>query len=239
MTKPIPGVAEQALTAADAVFGDGYSAILYGSWARGDVLEGRSDVNLLLVVPGLPSQSLLGLSEVLREFEDQRIAPPLLFTAGEWQRVGDSFPIEITDMQGAYRVLRGADVVAGVRVVPADLRRALEAELWGKLLRLRVDYALYAAHPDLLAAVVGFSVGSIRVLLRGALRLGGLPVPPADGPLAGEAGRVCGFDPAPLSELLARRRQTAWRCQAPLFEAYLGIVEQATRYVDTVQPGVP
>lgn len=238
MADRIPRLAERAVEAADREIGAGCSAVLYGSWARGDVVADRSDVNLLLVVPEIGPDLLARLSGVLREFEDHRMAPPLLFTAAEWSRAGDSFPIEITDMKSAYRVLRGADPVAGISVAPADLRRSLEAELRGKLLRLRVDYGLYSAHSDLLAGVVGHSIGSIRVLLRALVVLGGRAAPETDDRLASEAGTLCGFDPAPLTAVLAHRRHTGWHCQASQFEAYLGVVEQATHYVDTVQTGV-
>jgi hypothetical protein len=238
MTGTMPRLAERLLVRAEAQFGADLSAVLYGSWARGDVLDGRSDINLLLVAARITPAELRALSGELAAFEAERMAPPLLFTAAEWRRAGDSFPTEITDMKLAYRVLRGADPVAGMAVRTGDLRRSLESELRGKLLRLRADYALYAARPDLLAAVVGHSIGSFRVLFRGVLTLGGVAVPSDDGGLAQAASRLCGFPPGPLEEVLAHRRHTAWRCQADLFESYLGIIEQTTHYVDTVHPGV-
>ena len=238
MTGAISSLAERLLVRADALFGADFSAVLYGSWVRGDVLRGRSDVNLLLVADRITPPELRGLSGELAAFEAERMAPPLLFTAAEWQRAADSFPIEITDMKLAYRVLRGTDPVAGMAVRTVDLRRSLESELRGKLLRLRADYALYAVRPELLAAVVGHSIGSFRVLFRGVLTLGGVEVPSDDGGLAQAAGRLCGFAPGPLEEALTHRRHTAWRCPADLFEHYLGIIEQTTHYVDTVHPGV-
>ncbi|MBS1240795.1 MAG: hypothetical protein H6R40_222 [Gemmatimonadetes bacterium] len=238
MTRAIPKVVERLLARADTQLGPEYSAVLYGSWVRGDVLEGRSDVNLLLVAPRITPAELRGLSGELAVFEAERMAPPLLFTTEEWRRAGDSFPIEITDMKLAYRMLRGADPLAGMKVRPGDLRRSLESELRGKLLRLRADYALYASRPELLAAVVGHSIGSFRVLFRGVLTLGAVAVPGDDGALAQAAGRLCGFAPGPLEAALAHRRHTAWRCAPDVFESYLGVIERTTLYVDTVHPGV-
>ena len=238
MTAAIPRLAERLLERTDALYGKDYSAVLYGSWARGDLLQGRSDINLLLVTPRVTPADLRALSEALAAFEAERMAPPLLFTGAEWQRAADSFPIEITDMQLAYRVLRGTDPVAGKAVRNGDLRRSLESELRGKLLRLRADFALYASRPELLAAVVGHSIGSFRVLFRGVLTLGGVTVPADDAALAKAAGQLCGFAPGGLEEALAHRRHTAWRCPPELFETYLGVIEDATHYVDTVHPGV-
>ena len=53
------------LAAADAALGAGYSALLYGSAARGDYIAGRSDINLLLVLddpsPGAPARAGAGV----------------------------------------------------------------------------------------------------------------------------------------------------------------------------------
>ena len=39
--------------------------------------------------------------------------PPLLISRAEWARAADAFPIEISDMRAAYRLLRGDDPLAG------------------------------------------------------------------------------------------------------------------------------
>jgi predicted nucleotidyltransferase len=237
MADAMPRLVEQLLTRADAVLG-AYSAILFGSLVRGDYRENRSDVNLLIVSDGLTPSHLRDLSAELAAFETARLPPPMLFSRAEWSRAADVFPIEITDMRQAYRVVRGNDPLAGVTVDPADLRRALEAELRGKLLRLRSSYALYSGKPEQLAAVVGHSVGSIRVLLRAALALTDEPVPADDAALAEVAARRIGVPAATLGPLLGHRRDLAWSCPAELFESYLAAVDQAVHYVDTVQPGV-
>jgi len=232
-----PRIVERFLERTEALFHTDYSAVLYGSAARGNYVEGRSDVNLLVVTSRLTPVELRGLGAELREFERQRFAPPLLITATEWARAADVFPIEITDMKLAYRVLKGADPVATQSVRPGDLRRALEAEFRGKLLRLRVHFGLYGDDPEALATVVGHSAGSIRVLLRCMLALAGRSGPMDDTALAAAAAALCGCSAAPLEQLLGHRRHIAWQCPPDLFEAYLGVVEQATHYIDHVHPG--
>jgi hypothetical protein len=122
-------------------------------------------------------------------------------------------------------------------VRPGDLQRALESELRGKLLRLRLDYGLYHADEDRLAAVVGYSVGSIRVLLRSALALAGVPSPASDAELLREVSGMIRLDHAPLERVLAHRRNPSWRCPRQLFESYVEVVEQATRFVDGYHAG--
>ncbi|HEX9895453.1 MAG TPA: hypothetical protein VGA78_16100, partial [Gemmatimonadales bacterium] len=121
---------------------------------------------------------------------------------------------------------------AALEVRLGDLQRALESELRGKLLRIRLDYGLYHAHEERLAAVVGHSIGSVRVLLRSSLALAGLATPATDAELVPAIGGLIGLDSAPLERLLAHRRNPSWRCPRPLFESYIGIVEQTTRFAD-------
>lgn len=225
------------LERADRLFGDGYSGVLHGSLVRGDFLPDRSDVNLLVVTDQVSVADLREISAQLALFEQERMSPPLLIPRSEWECAADVFPIEITDIRSAYRVVRGADPVMSCSVRPRDLQRALESELRGKLLRLRLDYGLYHADEDRLAAVVGYSVGSIRVLLRSALALAGVPSPASDTELAREASGMIRLDHAPLERVLAHRRNPSWRCPRQLFESYVGVVEQATRFVDGYHAG--
>jgi predicted nucleotidyltransferase len=228
---------DRFLARADEVFPGNCTVVLYGSAARGDWVSGRSDLNLMLIADAIRPQDLARFGPEVGHFEMERMAPPYFVSRPEWERAGDAFPIEITDMRLAYRVLRGPDPIAGAEVQPRDLRRALEAELRGKLLRLRADYALYSGRPDLLAAVVAASAGSFRVLLRVLLVLARRE-PPADDPsLAAAIGALIGGPAEPLATAFAHRRDAAWSCQAPLFESYLAVVQQATRFVDTFTPG--
>src|SRR5262249_30616320 len=80
---------------ADAVLPQGYSAVLYGSAARGDFVPGWSDINLMVVVDALAREALRGLGPGLGEWRKAAGEPPLLITRPEWARASDVFPIEI------------------------------------------------------------------------------------------------------------------------------------------------
>jgi len=236
--QPFQRIVDRFLARADEVFPGSCTVVLYGSAARGDWVPQRSDLNLLLIAEAVQPRDLPRFRPEVGDFEKERMAPPYFFSQLEWLRAADVFPIEIADMRLAYRVLRGPDPVAAAVVRPGDLRRALEADLRGKLLRLRADYALYAERPDLLAAVVASSAGSLRVLLRTTLVLAGQVPPQDDAGLAAAVGTLVRAPVESLVTALAHRRDPAWSCQASLFESYLGVVEQATRFVDTFTPGV-
>jgi len=97
------------LAAADAALGAGYSALLYGSGARGDYIPGRSNINLMLVLDDPSPARLRALAPAFAAWRKTAAEPPLLISRAEWARASDVFPIEITDMRAGYRVLRGAD----------------------------------------------------------------------------------------------------------------------------------
>jgi hypothetical protein len=237
MRATVSRVVEPFLTEADRVLGTGYSAMLYGSAARNDFVPGRSDINLMLVVDELSPTVLRSLSRAFTGWRKSTREPPLILSRLEWTRATDAFPIEITDMRHSYQVLRGADPLQGIKVDHTDLRKALEREFRGKLLRLRQGYASYAPEPGALGSLGLESAATILVLLRGMLTLLGKPVPAEPTELASAAADAAGFEAEDLLYVVRHRSDREWRCGAPEFEKYMNAVEQAARFLDQLQLG--
>jgi hypothetical protein len=221
----------------DQALGESYSLVAYGSSARGEFLPGVSDLNLLLVAERFDLPLLRKTGAALREFEQSGHPPPLLMVREEWQRAGDVFPIEITDMQAAHETLRGADPLPGIAVDRSDLRRALEQELRGKLLRLRQAYALHADDPQVLETVVAMSVSSVAALLRVLGLLVGLPVPRETPAMLRLVGPALSVDLGVVALLWEERRRGAAECPPERFEQYLAAIAAAIRFVDQFTGG--
>lgn len=216
----------------------GCSAVLYGSAARGDWDARRSDVNLLVVLDDASPAALERLTPAVSAWHDRGWTPPLLVGRDEWQRATDVFPIEITDMQLAYRVLTGPDPVAPLRVEPADLRRALEQSLRGTLVHLRQAYARFSGMMPTLGGFASTSISEVLVLLRStAVLLGREPGHSAEATVAVLAD-LLGEDAAAVREIAARRREPEWPCSSECFASYLGAIRRAVDAVDSFQPGV-
>lgn len=227
---------DELLQRADRTLGE-YSAVLYGSMVRGDYKPGRSDLNLLLIAAALTPERLRAIGPALGAIEAEGQTPPLLFTDQEWRRAADVFPVEVTDMRLAYRVLRGMDPLTDLSVEAKDLRQSLEFEWRGKLLRLRQDFATHIDQPEALGRAVGATAGSIRVLLRASLVLAGR-VPPSDDPeLARQAAALADADSTALEVILSHRRDPDWRCDREVFERYLAALERLVHFVDHFLPG--
>ncbi len=221
----------------DAALGGGYSAVLYGSAARGDFVPGRSDLNLILITDDLSPASLSRLGPPFEGWRKSGYEPPLVILRSEWARATDVFPIEITDMRCGYEVLRGPDPLAGLQVAPADLRHALEREFRGKLLRLRQGYIAAAGDPAALGTLAGRSAGTFLVLLRGLLVLLGRSVPHEPVEVAAASAAAMGVDGEPLLNVVRHRAERGWRCSPAEFEGYLDSVARAAGYLDQLQLG--
>ncbi|HEV8355375.1 MAG TPA: nucleotidyltransferase domain-containing protein [Gemmatimonadales bacterium] len=237
MEDPIGRMVAPVLDRLAVELGASSSAVLYGSAARGEYLEGISDLNLLVVADSLEPAVLRRLSGALDRLRSEGQPPPLLMQRDEWPRATDVFPIEISEMLIARRVLRGPDPVAGVRVHPGDLRRALERELRGKLLRLRQTYAVHSGAPEALGDAAGRTVGSIAALFRAALVLYRPDPPPATPACLVELGRTSGIFTRPVVELWERRAPKGFTCDPALFEAYLKAVSSAVLVIDQFTRG--
>jgi hypothetical protein len=237
MRESVARVLDPFLAHLDTALGQGYSAVLYGSAARGDFIPGRSNINLMLVLDQLTPAILRSLGRGFTGWRKASPETPLVLSRAEWDRASDAFPIEITDMRSAYQVLRGSDPLKDARVDAADLRKALEREFRGKLLRLRQGYATYAPDPGALGSLALQSAATILVLLRGVLTLLGKPVPKDSLELAAAAAAAIGFEGEHLLHVVRHRVDREWRCAAPEFENYMEAVEQSARFLDQLQLG--
>jgi hypothetical protein len=237
MRDVVDRVVNPFLSQVDSALADGYSAVLYGSAARGDFVPGRSDVNLMLITDDLSPANLSRLGGAFAGWRKSGYQPPLVILRSEWARATDVFPIEITDMRCGYQVLRGPDPVAALRVAPAELRAALEREFRGKLLRLRQGYVAAAGDPGPLGQLAGQSSGTVLVLLRSLLVLLGREVPQEPAEVAAAAAAGMGIDGEPLLNVVRHRAERGWRCSPGEFEGYLDAVARAATFLDQLQLG--
>jgi hypothetical protein len=216
----------------------GCSVLLYGSAARGDWDARRSDVNLLLVVDDPAPAALARLRTAVKGWHEAGYTPPLLIGRAEWQRATDVFPIELTDMHLAHRVLAGPDPLLGQSVAPEDLRAALESALRGKLMRLRQAYVRFH---DMMPVLGGFATSScseLLVLLRAvAVLLGRKPGDTADSAIDALADEL-GPGAVAIRSVASHRRDPDWSCSPELFAQYLQAVQCAADLVDTTSTGV-
>jgi hypothetical protein len=208
--------------------------LLYGSTARG-VPDARADVNTLLVCDAVDEGLFRAIEPAVRAWVRAGHPAPLIFTEQEWRDSSDAFPIEYEEIRHAHRLLAGRDPWAGISVRRDDLRRQLEHELAGKLVRLRQAYAAFQGDPKRLRETIVGTTAGFFTMLRSALRLSGRTPPHAMEELVREAAALIGFPASALDDVVAHVRGGARLALTPhdsRAAAYLAAVARTAEYVN-------
>ena len=226
---------------ADAVstaLGDRLVALLlYGSTAREEQALPRADVNTLLICDAVDDALFAALEPAVQAWARTGRPAPLVFTEREWRESADAFPIEYEDIRQAHRLLAGRDPWAGITVRREDLRRQVEVELMGKLVRLRQAYLTYRSDGKRLTEVIVGSAPGLFTMLRSVLRLSGRPVPNGIAEVAREAAALIGFPATALDVVVVHARgpkRLALAPHDPRAAAYLAVVAQTAEFVNHI-----
>ena len=216
-------------------FGPALTAVvLYGSAARGERVEGRSDLNVLVVVRELSPAALRAAAAAADAWSQAGHAPPLILTDAEWRSSRDVFAMEHADIAARHSVLAGAlpDLPAPDA---AHLRHQLEFEAMGKLIHFRQGVLACAGDAKREIELLLASKSAILVLFRALLRVAGDAVPETAEEVIRRAAARGGFDPAPFLEVQAHARGLAKidkaRADAVLAAYHRGL-EQLVAHVD-------
>lgn len=221
---------EQALGARLVAF------MLYGSTARAPEHDrSRGGGNTLLVCDAIDEALFAALETPLRAWLRAGHEPPLIFSEQEWRRSGDAFAIEYEEIRDAHRLLAGRDPWHGITVRREDVRRQLESELRGKLVRLRQAYAAFREDGRRLSEIIAAGVPGLLTMFRTLLRLSGKPVPRDAAQLVREAAAVVGFPPGELDGLVAQaadKKPLKLEPRDLRAAAFLDVVARTTAFVD-------
>jgi predicted nucleotidyltransferase len=214
------------------------SLVLFGSAARGTHVEGRSDLNTLLIVRDATVARLHAAAPAVAEWAKAGEPPPLIFAESEWRSCADVFAIEVEDMREAHRLLAGRDPFDAVVTRRSDLRRELEHEARGKVLRLRTEYAAAAADGKALERLLVHSAGTFFILFRAALRLTGGAPPASHDALVKETAAATDLDPAAFEWVLAAlggRKPPPLKPYDPIAGRYVDTMEKLADWVDKLE----
>ncbi|HVP39483.1 MAG TPA: hypothetical protein VMS93_09905 [Candidatus Saccharimonadales bacterium] len=184
------------------VYPDLVALIAYGSAAGEHFREGRSDVNLLLVLPQVDAEALERGSAVLRRHRRRHRILPLILSEAELRASIDVFAVELMDIQERHVCLKGRDPFEGLTIPGTWLRHQCEFELRAKLLRLRQGYLECDGRDRPLRALVLQVLTGVLPLGRALLRLAGERPPHARPQLVEALARRYGLDAAPWQEAL-------------------------------------
>ena len=179
------------------------SAILYGSAARGEFREARSDINVLLACRRCDAEVLRAIGPSLqRAWRSQRVRPYLV-TAAEVPRIADVFPLKLLEIEDAHVVLHGPDLLASVEIDREHLRLRVEQELRNMLVRLRWDLVHSHDEPVETQRLLMQLGHRLRTVMFGVLHLHDVAPSRASFADIFAACSKIGIDAKPLTELHA------------------------------------
>lgn len=216
------------------------SVVVYGSVARGEAIEGVSDVNVLVLLDRIDPDTLGRLSPVAQRWAGAGNTPPLLMAWPEWRRAADAFAIELADMKEAHVMLHGENPLRSLEVNPIELRLQAEHELRGKLLQLREGLLLAGRDSEQVGRLLLTALPSFTTYARTALRLAGRPVPKTTPDVLTAVATLVGGDAAPLQrawEARVQRRPLTAALDDPLVTGYYRLAERIAEFVDSLTHG--
>jgi predicted nucleotidyltransferase len=221
------------------VYGEDLLSItLYGSCARGEYVPGKSDINFLIV---LSERGIAGLGKALPlvgPWQKRAVSTPLFLTVAYIESSLDSFPIEFLNMQSAYQVVFGIDVLRDLAVDSRHLRLQCERELKGKLLQLRERFLETGGAPRRVRQLISRSLPSFLAVFQAILQLNGSAAVIDRSRLLVEIGRLTGLQADFFLELMDIKNGT--RKLAPdqaivCMERYIEQIRSLTLAVDRME----
>jgi predicted nucleotidyltransferase len=172
----LDSICRQFTSDIQSLYGKQVSILLYGSAAAEEYRAKKSDINLLVVLPDESMENLDAAQKLVQRWNRRKILP-LFMNRAYIESSLDSFPIEFLNMQSAYRVLTGEDVLASLRIQKKDLRLQCERELKGKLIQLRQGLVQSGGRKKRLERLITQSVVTFVAIFKGLLYLRGLSIP--------------------------------------------------------------
>jgi predicted nucleotidyltransferase len=234
---------EQARSSADAlhrVLGERLIAVLlYGSAARGEFLDRRSDLNLLVLLDRIDPPLLQRMAPAAKEWTTKRVNAMLL-EHRDWLHASDAFAVELMDMTDARVVLTGEDPLAGIHIDSSAARLQAERELRGRIIGLHNGLVLCGEDPVQLGHLLMAALPSFVTFLRAALRLAGHAVPSDTRSVIVKGAELVGAPAAGfLASMEARLRNGDWsvRITDDVVEHYNAAAERTARFVDSLGGG--
>jgi hypothetical protein len=178
--------------------------------------NGAAQTPTLAVVDNVTAEDLRACADRVVGWHEQGLATPLLLEAREFERSLDAFPLEFGAILADHALVSGVSPFDGLRVEPADLRRACEVQARSHLLHLREGYIETEGRSDALGELILRSAGPMAALLKSIARLQG------------------GFEDPVLTRVAHLNRAVALSSDAArqIFPAYLEAVERLTQVVD-------
>ena len=210
------------------------SVIMYGAVVRADTGAKPSDVQLLVVTSSLPAAQLARSAPVMRWWMNSGFPRAAYFTRSELSNALDVFPIDFMQMQHAYRVLYGEDLLENARISPDHVRLLTEYELRGKLVRLRALYLTSSGDSRRTLQLMTDSVVSFVQFMRPILYLVGDEPYERRLETIRRIGNHLKIDTSSLERVLRLRQEPGELMDVEVDDLFAAYIDSIERIIDAV-----
>ena len=212
--------------------------ILYGSLARGDFLQGRSNINILMVFLDLTLDILNRFRKLNQRWAKERILTPLMFRRDELNQLVDVFPLEFLDIQEKNIVLFGQDPFSELLREDRNIFYECKREIRGNILRIRQQFVEAEGQPEGIYALLPISLTSLIPCLRGLYRLLRESAHGTPDSVLDRLSSILQIDDHAFREvwLMKRGQSSPGKHEAPkLFERYLHALTKLAERIDELE----
>jgi len=212
-----------------------YSMMLFGSAAGGGYIEGKSDINTIIILETVRVSDLEVIMETWRKFARKGFAIPLIFERGHVLSSLDTFPIEFSDMKQRHLVLYGADPLTGAVIEKKNLRYQCERELKSMLVNLRRGFLTTDAKRENIEALLENSLSSVLAACRGMIWMADREPHDFIVDLLNDLREIYNTDTSAIDRVwrLRKGHSGATAMLEALFEDYLSNIAELARMVDS------
>lgn len=235
------GVIDRFAAEVEQLFGgELISVILFGSAATDEYVPKKSDINFLVVLSQQGITQIGKVQKFVAPWQRRGISPPLFLTKAYITASLDSFPIEFLNMQTAYRVVAGEDVLEKLAFKKEDLRLQCEREMKSDLLKLRQGFIQTRGKTKDLRLLIGQSLVAFTSIFRALFYLQGKAVPKKKQEVLLTTCREFGLDESLFSVLLSVKGYETKLSKELLqskVERYISEIEKLTGMIDRMKFG--
>lgn len=169
---PVKAKLEALTTKLVVSLGDDLQAlVVYGSAVRGGYVDGRSDVDLLVVVRDDSRAVLDKLGGALLLARTSARIESMILRGDELQKAADVFPLLYDDVRGCHALLHGEDPFAALEIADTHRRLRIEQELREARIRLRLVLSEAPMLPRMLPGAIARKLKQLRSPVHALLRL--------------------------------------------------------------------
>lgn len=214
------------------------ASIVYGSAARGEFLQGYSNINVLIVLEHITQPALQQWSGIHKQWAREKIIAPLFLRHSDLQQFSDVFPLEFLDIKEYHVLLEGCDPFPELHVDTTNLFRQCRQETHANLLRVRQCYVEGWAKVEAIQTLLPLSLTALLPCLRGLYRLLDHPSNLKSPEVLDELNTTLDVDPSVFLEAwrLKRGLSTPGKHELPkLFERYLAGLGQLVDRIDSMK----